>query len=348
MRFTTILALGTAALAGLSGAVSAQDDVGQAVSMDTVRTITALPNALVRSELTAEQRTALYPRRGPQPGIYRMRVLHSGNCLLIQTGYWPDEQDRLTQYSCPEVRGRLEENSNLYALIPHPAGGYTVRIFRAIRFNGRTAVPGQISNCLTVAPGVIAGPARIEARGCEVPSGAGWTGAGNDDQRFDVVKVAADAWEFRFSASNPESPDCIAARGASREINSDFIKWGCNSNADQRFMLEWTLPLPADLEADTLARSKWFPFADGHHRLSPAQGVELAGASYATFETINDGGDYCMKRCAELGECKAWSWTAAGYAGSLKPMCQWKHDPGTATNRGPASFGKLISGIVRM
>lgn len=351
MRFKLALALGALTLGGLSAAVAAQgqDNVGQSVWISSAQQIKTLSNAPVREPLTQEQSLALYPRRGPAPGVYRMRALHSGYCLQVAQGEGLDRQERLEQHACrTTTAGPLAENSEALAFVPRSGGGYTIRTFRPIVFNGREPVPGQISNCLTVAPGVVLGPARIEGRACDVPAGGDWTDVGSDGQKFMVLPAGRDVWEIQVASSNPDNPDCIAVRGGSREYLADFIRWGCNQNADQRFSLEWIAPIPADVEAPTLARSKWFFFADGHRRLSPAQGVELSGVSYATFETINDGGDYCMKRCAELGECKAWSWTAAGYAGSLKPMCQWKHDPGIATNRGPASFGKLISGIVRM
>lgn len=303
---------------------------------------------LVAGEITPLQRSALYPPRGPRPGLYRMRVLHTGLCVALHTGLAENRQDRPVQNTCrTEMQPRLEDNPDLFAFIPHPAGGHTIRVVRANVENGRAPVPGQLSNCLTAAPGVIFGPVRVEARACEVPTGEGWSGAGSNDQRFLVQQMARDAWELRFAASNVDSPDCMAMQGASRELARDFIKWGCNGNADQRFMLEWVMPLPADLEAATLARSKWFPFADGPHWLSPANGVELMGPNYASFETIADGGEYCMRRCAELSECKAWTWTGPGWQGQAKPMCGWKRDPGSAVHRGRLSYGKIFSGIVR-
>ena len=341
-RLLTLLAP-VAALAGAYVA-SAEDEIGQAVYQDGPGI--AVP---VKGGITIEQRKALYPPRGPRPGIYRMRALHSGNCVVA---YEPhdgfDRQARFAQIDC----GALDVSANPqryyeFVVLPHPAGGYTLRSQLAVN-GGRAAVPGQVSNCLTVAPGVVFGPARIELRGCEIPNGLGWDNAGAEGQRFDLVKVTNDAWELRIAGSNPESPDCIAARGGGRESLTDYVKWGCTGNADQRFQIDWVKPVPAELEASALARSKWYSFADGHYRLSPAAGVDLAGANYASFETINDNGDYCMRRCAELAECKAWTWTGPGYVGNDPPKCYWKHSAGTPINRGPRSLGKLFSGIVRM
>ena len=330
------LAIGSAALA--QGALAPKSKISSNARTELLETL----------ELTPDQRTQLYQPRGPRPGVYRLRALHSGNCVVA---YEPidglDRQARLAQIDCRSLESSAApERFSDFVMLPHPSGGYTLRSQLAVA-GGRAAVPGQISNCLTVAPGVVFGPARIELRGCEVPNGAGWDGAGGEGQRFIVPQMASNAWELRIAGGNPESPDCVAARGGSAESRTDYIKWGCTGNADQRFMFEWVRPVPADLEAATLVRGKWFPFADGPHWLSPANGVELMGASYSSFETADDKGDYCMKRCAELGECKAWTWTGIGYRDQTKPMCNWKRDPGRAVNRGLSYDGKVFSGIVR-
>jgi len=343
MRIGIFAALGALAL---GSAVMAQSDenVGQAV-YTSPGVITRLSS--MGGELTAEQRRALFAPRGPAPGVYRLRAVHSGYCLKVNQGSGLDLQERIEQVSCEQGGASFDTNPLALALIPAPQGGHTLRTFIDVRFNGRALAAGQISNCLGSAPGVAFGPARIEARGCDIPGGMGWANAGSNDQRFLVLPMGDGSYRLQFAASNPESPDCVAARGGSREFLTDFIRWGCNGNADQRFELQWLGPIPADREAAMLAQQSWFPFADGHHRLSKAVGVVLAGASYASFETIDDSGDYCMKRCAELGECKAWSWTSAGYRGQAKPMCSWKREAGAASQRGAPMLGSVISGIVR-
>ncbi len=343
MKFRLLTLLG--AVAALSGAAlaSAEDEIGQAVYQDGPGIATP-----VKGDITLDQRKALYPPRGPRPGVYRMRALHSGGCLIwYDPGHGAKGPIWLNQYNCAVIDASPASASNYFEFnfVPHPAGGYTIRSQVAAQ-GGREPVPGQVSNCLTVAPGVVFGPARMEIRGCEIPNGQGWEHAGGDGQRFLVLKMTSDAWEIRLFNGNPESPDCVAARGGGG-LGTDYIKWGCNGNADQRFMLQWVKPIPADVETATLARSKWFSFADGHYRLSPANGVDLTGANYSSFETINDNGEYCMRRCAELADCKAWTWTGPGYIGNDPPKCYWKHAAGNPVNRGPRALGKLFSGIVR-
>lgn len=345
MSFKHLVLTGAlAALAGTSaiaqGGLAPKSSVSPAARADLM--------ALPENPLTLEQNRALNRPHGPLPGIYRLRSLHSGNCVLA---YEPndglDRQAKLVQWDCAALEAS-QSPQRFYELVmlPHPAGGYTIRTQLKL-VGGRVAVAGQVSNCLTVAPGVIIGPARIEFRSCEVPNGMGWNHAGAENQRFNVLQMAPDAWAIQLAATEGESQECVAARGGSRESQSDFIKWGCNGNADQRFMLERVRDIPADLETASLAQARWFRFADGLHWLSPANGVDLLGASYSSFETIDDKGDYCMKRCAELGECKAWTWTGPRYAGQAKPMCHWKTDAGRPVNRGRGYYGKIYSGIVR-
>ncbi len=344
MRNILLAAFGVAALAAGSAALA------QGVLTPKSNISAAARTDLLESgDITLIQRQELYPPRGPKPGYYRIRSLHTGFCLSANAGSnFLDLQERPMAADCyAEVPDPAHPDTQLFALVPHPDGGTTIRTLLGVPRNGRAAVPGQISNCLTVAPGVVIGPARIEARACEVPSGAGWDKAGAEGQRLIIQQMAANAWEFRIAGGNEDDPQCIAVRGASRDRGADFIKWGCNGNADQRFQLEWIGPLPNGLETGALTGSKWFNYPAGPLWLSAANGVDLLGPSYSSFETIADKGDYCMKRCAELSECKAWTWTAAGYRGQAKPMCSWKSDPGKPVSRGRTFFGKVFSGIVR-
>ena len=334
MKARIAAALAVMGLIGLGGAALAEDEKDR-------------PNVAQPSYagLTPAQNRALAMPKGPRPGIYTMRSLHSGNCVIV-TGFAGavDTRTRVYQATCPQ----REANPGYYEFIflPHPAGGYTIRTLIGGGEGGRAEVPGQLSNCLSVAQGVVFGPARIEPRGCEVPNGAGWEGTGAPGQRF-YVQPSQGAWTLVVADYDGDNAQCIAAQGGSSEPQTDYIQWDCNGNADQRFLLTWIGPLAANVEAGTLARSGWFPFGDGPYHLTPANGVDLSGANYAAFETADDNGEYCMRRCAELAECKAWTWTGPGYVGADPPKCNWQHAAGTPINRGPASYAKLISGIVR-
>ena len=335
MKARIAAALAVMGLIGLGGAALAEDEKDR-------------PNVAQPSYagLTPAQNRALAMPKGPRPGIYTMRALHSGKCVMVTSlaGRYIADGVRLVQDACLNVLSAPDYLDFYgFTFLPHPAGGYTIRTV----FGGRAAVPGQLSNCLSVAQGVVFGPARIEPRGCEVPNGAGWESAGIPGQRFKVTP-RQDAWEISIADLEGDNTQCIAAQGGSSEPQTDYIQWDCNGNADQRFMLTWVGPLAADVEAGTMARSGWFPFGDGPYHLTPANGVDLSGANYAAFETINDNGEFCMRRCAELSECKAWTWTGPAFIGNDPPQCYWKHAAGTPINRGPASYAKLISGIVRL
>ena len=344
--FGQLISRGTTAIACLTMltmSASAQD-VDQAVSMTGPGI--AVP---IKGELDAAQRKALFPPRGPRPAIYRMRALHSGLCLNADRGTGLiDQQERLVQYSCaPTPNPLLAQDFGAFAIVPHPRGGFTIRTFRPIEFGGRMGGPAEIANCLTVARNVVFGPARIEFRGCDVPDQGTWSDAGIDDQRFNIIPVGDDTYTIQLATFAGEQPDCLSARDGNRNVNGDFVKAPCTGQADQRFILSLYKPIPPQFETGVFSRTAWRPFADGAQWLSPVGGVDLSGPSYSSFATNDDRGEYCMRCCAELTQCKAWTWSAAGYAGNSQPMCAWKSEAGTPINRGKALKFKLISGVVR-
>lgn len=305
----------------------------------------------VSGGLTPEQASALYLPRGPRPGVYQIRAQHSGYCLgavlrihgfgLVETS---GRQIRCRQ---PHWDDESVKSVEFYAL-PHPISGYTIRTLAKIEANGRQAVAGQLSNCATIQRGAVVGPAVIDFRGCGLPSGSSeWLQAGERDQRFFLVPTGNNIFEVRIALDTGDNSDCWAIAGASMDIVANLIRWGCNGNSDQRFGFEWLRPIPAGLEEQLLSKMSWYPTADGHRRIKGADGVDLQGPVFNRFETADDKGDYCMKRCAETESCKAWTWTGRGYVGNDPPICYWKSEPGNAINRGPSALGKLFSGIVR-
>ena len=320
---------------GLSANVQAEGEVDQIVHMDGPGI--AEP---VSGNLSLQQRRDLYAPRGPRPGLYKIRALHSGKCIGHHAALGL-ENSYLLHNDC--VWSTLS-----WFVLPHLDGGYTVRTnMDHLITESRANVPGQIGNCATVARGVVFGPSRIDLKGCDLPAGAGdWSMVGTEDQRFMILPVGQDTYEFKTLTGGGDNGDCWSVGGASRD-KADLIRWGCNSGSDQRFMLEWRGPVIPGFETSLLARTRWVATPDGPRRLSPANAVDLQGVSHASFETIADNGDYCMKRCAELTNCKAWTWSAAGYGGNAKPMCQWKNGSFAPISRGKSAMGKLFSGIVR-
>ncbi len=291
--------------------------------------------------LTDAQWQSLYGPKEPRPGIYRLKPLHSGRCLSVNNAAGPTEKEYIEQILCRDNSNELER----FIVIPHPLGGFTIRSQAIIFKDRRAANPDQVVYCATVARGVLFGPARIDVHACDLPAGAGdWVRAGLDDQRFNIVPVGPSNYELRpVGASN----ECWAIRGASRDSFVDVIKWSCNGGGDQHFNFEWVAPIASSVEGAVLNRAGWYWTPDGHRRLEKTNGVELTGPSSSYFETIADNGDYCMKRCSELTECKGWTWSAAGFGGQSKPMCHWKTTLGKPVNHGPAAFGKVMSGIIR-
>jgi hypothetical protein len=335
--FRTFKITATASLLamGLSCSASAEGDIDQVVHMDGPGI--AEP---VTGNLSIQQRRDLYAPRGPRPGLYKIRALHSGKCVGHHAALGL-ENSYLLHSECNWA-------TTGWFILPHPGGGYTVRTnVDHLITESRGSVPGQIGNCATVARGVVFGPARIDLKGCDLRSGAGdWSNAGLDDQRYMILPVGRDTYEFKTVNSGGDNGDCWSVRDASRE-KADLIRWGCNGGSEQRFMLEWQGPVTPGFETALLQQTKWFVTPDGPRRLSSANGVDLQGPSYSSFETIADNGDYCMKRCGELTDCKAWTWSAGGYGGNAKPLCYWKNGSFTPISRGKSAMGKLFSGIIR-
>lgn len=299
----------------------------------------------VTNELNQRQKQDLYGYPGPRPGLYRIRNLYSGLCLTVmqtiaRPGLDPHpEAEYLAQQPCGD-----SPHQNLYVL-PNFQGFYTIRTTVAVRLDPRAAGPGQVVNCATTARQVALGAARIDVRTCDIlPGQTSWNYAGTYDQRLKLLPM--DGGNFAIS---PDQDHCWTPREGSRGAGADMLRWNCLYNPDQIFTFEPAGPMPAGTEAALLTATEWYQTAGGYRRIAGAWGIDLTGPVYSSFETANDNGDYCRKRCAEMDQCKAWTWTAPGYVANSNdpPKCYWKSAPGEPINRGPQSLTKLRSGIIR-
>jgi hypothetical protein len=299
----------------------------------------------VTNELTMRQGQDLYGYPGPRPGLYRLRNLHSGLCLTVmqpppRAGIDPHpEAEYLAQQPCGD-----SPRQNLYVL-PSFQGFYSVRTTVQVRLDPRAAAPGQVVNCATTARMVVLGAARIDVRTCDIqPGQTSWIYAAGPDQW--VKLLPRDGGNFAISS---DQDHCWTPREGSRGAGADMLRWNCHNGPDQVFTFEPTGPMPAGTESALLTATEWYPTAGGYRRIAGAWGIDLTGPVYSSFETINDNGDYCRKRCAELDHCKAWTWTAPDYVinSNDPPKCYWKSAPGEPISRGPQSLNKLRSGIIR-
>lgn len=340
------LALALAALvpAGLALAEPGDENVGQVVYTHEplpVATPVARVAQPVTSQLTEPQKRALAQGKAVRPGFYRFRSLHSGMCgasaHVLST-------PPLVTLNCTTHPGLAS-----FAVLPHPAGGYTIRSHPSrYGYDGeRLNSASELGNCLTVARNVLIGAPRIELRPCDV-TGTDWTRAGADDQRFFISKVGSDTFQVML-AEVGDGADCWVLREGGRNEGTEVIRWQCARTPDQLWQLQWIEPLNTSLEAGLLAATEWYRTSSGHFNIRAVPGIDLTGPTYSSFDTANDSGDYCRKRCAELDQCKAWTWTGPGYVTNSNdpPKCYWKSAAGEAINRGPQTFGKLRSGIVR-
>ncbi|HEX4848934.1 MAG TPA: hypothetical protein VFV30_12390, partial [Novosphingobium sp.] len=243
MRFQTALMTLSALLAASAAAVSAQD-VDQVVHMDGPG-VTAVPAQRVAqpvsNPLTAAQQKAISQGKALRPGVYRLRSVHSGGCLATNFAV-PRFLFQLS--SCgTELIGNMyygDDGLNL-AILPHPAGGYTVRSAHPAYLgwvqNGlRAPVNGEYGNCLTVARGVILGAPRIELLPCD--SAGDWTRTGADDQRFFFLPSGPGTYQIALALTG-DGTDCWALRNGSRDSQTDVIRWQCNRTADQMWEPRW-------------------------------------------------------------------------------------------------------------
>lgn len=340
-----------AGLAGLAATTLwAQSDIrrtGQLAMLEgpLPTAVPAQPIAQIANEpLTAAQQKVMAQRNAVRPGMYQFRSLHAGLCARAAgLGSNPP----LALASCD--RSLDPGLYGTFAILPHPVSGYTIR-FNPMRygFDGmRPFSSGEIGNCLGAARGVVFGAARVDLRACD-NAGTDWTRVGADDQRFFLNKVGGNTWEVVF-ADLGDVPNCWVLRDGGRENNTEVIRWQCNRTPDQLWELVWVEPIPAGYETPLLDQTNWYRTPSGHFSILGAEGLELSGAAYTTFKTANDQGDYCRKRCAELDQCRTWTWTGPNYVinADRAPRCSWRSAIGDPMNRGQQSFADLRSGIVR-
>ncbi|MFN3515760.1 MAG: PAN domain-containing protein [Novosphingobium sp.] len=335
---------------GLALAESGQQDNGQAVYTRDRQPVAVPVNPVARpvnNPLTASQKEAIAQGKGPRPGVYRIRSVLSGRCIVVSSaGANPPAET----WDC-ENRDTWQHGgfNNHWIVLPHPSGGFTLRGHpQRLRFeNQRPPRVGEYGSCLSVARGVILGAPRIELQPCETPGGD-WVYTAADYQRFFLVPIGQRAFLIG-SAEVGDASECLSLYNGGRGDGTGVIRWPCARTSEQMWELEWYGAIAPDYENDLLRETYWYRTPRGHFNILGADGLALSGTPYSSFETVNDGGDYCRKRCAELDRCKAWTWQAPGFVTNSNdpPRCLWFDTVGEPINRGAAMLGKIRSGIVR-
>lgn len=344
------IALAALVPAGLALAEPGDENVGQAVYTHEPLPVATLAMQVAQpaaNALTAEQRKAIAQGKALRPGVYRIRSVLSGRCIVVSsTGANPPAET----WDCDRDDGWQHSGfNNHWVVLPHPAGGYTVRGHpqRLSFANERPRRVGEYASCLSVARNVVLGAPRIELQPCDAQNGD-WMQVGPDYQRFFMQQTGPRSYMLA-STEVGDASECVNLREGGRGDGTGVIRWPCARTPDQMWELEWYGVITPDYEDRLLRKESWYRTPSGHFNILGADGLDLTGPVYSSFDTANDLGDYCRKRCAELDQCKAWTWTGPGYVTNSNdpPKCYWKSAAGEAINRGPASFGKLRSGIVR-
>ena len=130
-----------------------------------------------------DQRRQLYGSVAIQPGVYKIRAMHSSMCL----GMTDRDVPYLGQWPCQG--GNEIENSTRLRIMPRPSGGYTIQIERYIF--------GEF--CATVARDVIVGAKAVDVRRCDGgDTDARCEEAGARDQVFRFRRAGSGAYEIHY------------------------------------------------------------------------------------------------------------------------------------------------------
>ena len=299
--------------------------------------LAALATDTAAQPISNEQRRALYGlSRGVQPGLYQIRALHSQLCLANFEGVIT-HSNYLAQYPCSDT-----SRPALFAILPHPLGGYTIRLVRDRNV-------GKLTTCTTIARGVIIGPKAIHAWPCDFePDSRSWCDIGANDQTFLFNRVGPNVFEIGNRGSGDNRVEgCFDIRDQSRAIDGNAVMFDCNQQANQRFeLILWGSIFNVD-ERVCLFDRGWVGAPDGLRRAVPVLGVDLPGMDSKHGATADDQGRSCAQACAEDRTCHSFTWvrpgvqTLPGIEGS--PAICW-HKSGVPQ---PLSNPNTASGVVR-
>jgi hypothetical protein len=185
--------------------------------------------------------TGLAQTRPPlEPGVYELRPMHVPDlCIGAERKFWTG--------SCGRYAGAAELRQRLLNVLPHPAGGVTIR---PGNLSFITGLDERYPTCATVARGVVPGAADIDVHPCDFPvNSTSWCEAGAPDQRFTLVRVGPSVYEIHDSTGQ-----CWDVRGQSREFKARISRWKCDGQANQRFEFRRVGDITATEELNCLAR----------------------------------------------------------------------------------------------
>lgn len=238
-------------------------------------------------ETGARQATMEFPIA---PGFYSISAAHSGKCLVAVAGSGT-RVARFAQGACSS--GRVQ-------LVVGRDGGY------ALLSSGGDVV----GHCATVARGVIAGAASIDA----LPCGFDGPGFPAEDQLFRLAVFGArDGMPLvELRTMNGE---CVAVRDASTADFAEVIRFPCNGRDEQRYRLRYT-SAPTDQEGRRAAEADWYRQTDAFApmiSIVSTPGIDLLGSDQQP-PIVSVDLRTCKRLCALDPRCRALSFvpTAQG------------------------------------
>ncbi len=306
----------------------------------------------------------------PGPGIYRLRAVGSDWCVGFRAGgglrlpflatgdcdktyaSTPATISLASLIGIPITTGGEETlGYSPLAIVPHPAGGFTLRSVPPYNARLGTAnAANRMLSCVTIARGVVIGPPGIDVWPCDLAPGALWSTAGGDDQRFMVTSAGAPG-DYYIHPFGDRSM-CLDVRGASLDINTDLILWECTGQQNQVFHFDRRSGLTTrDDLATAAALTRSVTIEPGPLLVAPAApararieyGIDRPGSDMAgqPTETADDQGNACAQLCTANEACHTWAWVRPGVQGD-SAMC-WLKDanPELVGNR------DVNSGVIR-
>ena len=296
--------------------------------------------------ITNDQRKDLYGGvyDRTRPGVYMIRAKNSDLCVeQVVTPTMSMEESFLRMRPCNAAISYQH-----FAILPGQWGN----TLRPTTIDYRNS---KYFSCAQVASGVIFGPARIDLWMCNTDTLESNSSANEElrlhqqQRHFKIVNRPDGAYT---TIQTMDFENCWDIRGGSVAMDADIIRWACHAGPNQQFQLDWVRPLAQNDEQAHLLKYGWDWGPDGHRRFVKARGVELPGGNYAEFETINDDGAYCSRRCLETPTCKGWTWTGDGFTRPGQsvagpPKCYLKSTVGSPISWGARNFYRAVSGIVR-
>lgn len=278
-----------------------------------------------QSPFTSQELKAIMGDGSPRPGIYRITPMHNEHFCLnggIKLGVGDilggNFGDVLSQHWCPATQSQNDPKIQEYALayflaiVPDPSGGYSIRNL----VNGTNGHDGIYPQCATVARGVVFGPSAIDMLPCESQNNNPLMVAA--DQKFTFERLGSGVYKI-----HTPNNECWDVRDSSLTENAETIRWGCNNNKNQEFLVKYELPIVNGPILNALIGQNYGNGPDGLWRTSSNVNIKFTGIPYSNTLSLRDNGAKCKSDCLRDNKCVSWVYNYSDPA--IDPLCELRN-----------------------